>query len=77
MATSGAPSLGDLDLQRTIDSVATGRIPSLTCGEYLYHSQIMLPSLGFRATQFYWSAIFNVVIFLTMVTTDTPSYYSI
>ena len=75
--TSGSTSLGDLDLQRTIDRVATGRLPSLPCGEYLYHLQIMQKSLGFRAAQFYWSVIFNVIIFLTMVTTDTPSYYSI
>ena len=34
IATSGATSLADIDLQRTyraIDSVATGRIPSLFC----------------------------------------------
>ena len=34
-ATSGAKLLSDLDLQETykaIDSVATGRIPSLFCG---------------------------------------------
>ena len=34
-ATSGATSLSDLDLQETYrarDSVATGRIPSLFCG---------------------------------------------
>ena len=35
IATSGATSLADIDLRRTyrtIDSVATGRIPSLFCG---------------------------------------------
>ena len=35
IATSGATSLADIDLRRTyraIDSVATGRIPSLSCG---------------------------------------------
>ena len=35
IATSGATSLADLDQRRTyraIDSVATGRIPSLFCG---------------------------------------------
>ena len=35
IATSGATSLADMDLRRTyraIDSVATGRIPSLFCG---------------------------------------------
>ena len=34
IATSGATSLADIDLQKTyraIDSVATGRIPSLYC----------------------------------------------
>ena len=34
VATSGTTSLDDLDLQRTyraIDSVGTGRIPSLSC----------------------------------------------
>ena len=34
ISTSGATSLADIDLQRTyraIDSVATGRIPSLFC----------------------------------------------
>ena len=34
IATSGATSLADIDLRRTyraIDSVATGRIPSLFC----------------------------------------------
>ena len=38
IATSGAPSLADIDLRRTyktIDSVATGRIPSLFC--YIEH----------------------------------------
>ena len=36
IATSGAPSLADIDLRRTyraLDSVATGRIPSLLCVE--------------------------------------------
>ena len=35
IATSGATPLADIDLQRAyraIDSVATGRIPSLFCG---------------------------------------------
>ena len=35
IASSGATSLADIDLRRTyraIDSVATGRIPSLSCG---------------------------------------------
>ena len=39
IATSGAMSLADIDLRRTygaIDSVATGRIPSLFCGICLY-----------------------------------------
>ena len=38
IATSGAKSLLDLDLVETfkaIDSVATGRIPSLFCGSYI------------------------------------------
>ena len=83
IATSGATSLDDLDLRKTIENVATielspynsmvatGRIPSLPCGGY--HPQIMQHSLGLRETQFYWSAIFNVVTFLTMVTTGLPS----
>ena len=36
IATSGAMSLADIDLQKTykaIDSVATGRIPSLFCAQ--------------------------------------------
>ena len=36
IATSGATSLADIDLRRTyraIDSVATGRIPSLFCAK--------------------------------------------
>ena len=39
IATSGATSLADIDLQRTyraIDSVATGRIPSLFCASTLF-----------------------------------------
>ena len=35
IATSGATSLANIDLRRTyraVDSVATGRIPSLFCG---------------------------------------------
>ena len=35
IATSGATSLADIDLRKTyraIDSVATGRIPSVFCG---------------------------------------------
>ena len=39
IATCGATSLADRDLQRpysTIDSVPTGRIPSLFCGSYHY-----------------------------------------
>ena len=38
IATSGATSLADIDLRRTyraIDSVATGRIPSLFCANNL------------------------------------------
>ena len=38
IATSGATLLSDLDLQETyraIDSVATGRIPSLSCDQYV------------------------------------------
>ena len=38
-ATSGATSLADINLRRTyraIDSVATGRIPSLFCGYGLF-----------------------------------------
>ena len=39
IATSGVTSLADIDLQRTyraIDSVATGRIPSLFCASTLF-----------------------------------------
>ena len=39
IATSGATSLADIDLRRTyraVDSVATGRIPSLFCGIYVF-----------------------------------------
>ena len=39
ISTSGATALADIDLRRTyraIDSVATGRIPSLFCGSTLY-----------------------------------------
>ena len=39
IATSGAMLLADIDLRRTyraIDSVPTGRIPSLFCGSTLY-----------------------------------------
>ena len=40
IASSGAMSLTDIDLRRTyiaIDSVSTGRIPSLFCGYIQYH----------------------------------------
>ena len=39
VAISGATSLADINLRRTyraIDSVATGRIPSLFCGRIVY-----------------------------------------
>ena len=39
IATSGATSLADIDLRRTyraIDSVATGRLPSLFCDISIY-----------------------------------------
>ena len=45
IATSGATSLTDIDLRRTyraIDSVATGRIPSLFCGIMSEVAQLVL-----------------------------------
>ena len=45
IATSGATSLADIDLWRTyraIDSVATGRIPSIFCGDTGNHLFILL-----------------------------------
>ena len=44
IATSGATSLADIDLQRTyraINSVATGRIPSLFCGNSITAKNIL------------------------------------
>ena len=48
IATSGAMLLADIDLRRTyraIDSVPTGRIPSLFCGSTLYSDVFVITAL--------------------------------
>ena len=53
IATSGVTLLSDLDLQETyraIDSVATGRIPSLSCGVIIYTCiNVALSSVDYSA----------------------------
>ena len=51
IATSGATSLADINLRRTyraIDSVATGRIPSLFCANNCYSFGLVFKPIKYR-----------------------------